>query len=220
MRGVYLSLSTIVVTIYFSLIARNSPLFFVIARSASALSLYGVLLFCHCTECSLSFVIARSAVRHDEAISPTSSLRGRTQVLPKQSLFSRIFGIPTRLRLNYQRLPRALSGPHNDRGGDAYTSGLEDCHVASLLAMTVEGVALAMTTHGHVRHTAPLFCVKSFLFCSYPGMNRNVSQFFWGFERIPLFPVNFYLFTIPIGSCTRIISFQKYVIYFFYIPSP
>ncbi len=154
-------------------------------------------------------VIARSAVRHDEAISlrgfptlgcsPMFVIARKDEVLTKQSLFVSTFGSAIQMRPRAQRLPRALTGPRND---------------------SVGGVALAMTTHGHVRHTASLFCVKSFLFCSYPGMNRNVSQFFWGFERIPLFPVNFYLFTIPIGSSTRIISFQKYVIYFFYIPSP
>ncbi len=78
----------------------------------------------HCEECR----------RHDEAISlrgfsmlgcpPCSSLRGRTEVLTKQSLFFRTSGRPIRLHPNYRRLLRTLTRPRNDRkrGGLAMTN--------------------------------------------------------------------------------------------------
>ncbi len=85
----------------FPLVARSVPSFLSL-RGARKASFHR-----HCEECH----------RHDEAISlrgfptlncsPCSSLRGRTEVLTKQSLFSRTFGIPAQLQPRTQRLPRA-----------------------------------------------------------------------------------------------------------------
>ncbi len=74
--------------------------------------------FCHCEEYRKAYhppVIARKG-----------------EALTKQSLFSRTSGISIPLRLNYQRLPRALTGPRNDkRSGVALTEIASDANASS-----------------------------------------------------------------------------------------
>ncbi len=135
MRGVYLSLSTIVVTIYFSLIARSFPPFFLL--------LHGVLPLYHCTECS-SFVITRSApfllslrgvpkARRSNLPHPVIA---RKDASPSEaiSLFPYFWNSHPIVNQLPEIASRHYRAPRNDKRAGCRSH--RDCHVASLLAVT------------------------------------------------------------------------------------